>query len=140
MSDDRKKPREVSTMTAGVTEQPSQHRRRLVKGALSAPVFLTLQNGSVFANTSNDATIMEDVKVGDNLSGLKCAFPLDDSYPREEGEKSDFGPSSMCSDDGVFEIAGDLGPGRCNAREGGMQGGYIVAASSGGSICGTIPR
>ncbi len=61
MSDDRKKPREVKTVADGVTEQPSQRRRRLVKGALSAPVFLTLQNGSVFANTSNDATIMEDV-------------------------------------------------------------------------------
>ena len=47
MSDDRKEPREVKTAADEVADQPSQRRRRLVKGALSAPVFLTLQNGSV---------------------------------------------------------------------------------------------
>jgi len=128
MSDDCKKPSEVKTAADEVVEQPSQRRRRLVKGALSAPVFLTLQNGAVFANTSNDAQVVtnnQDIKNGD-----VCVFSDSPGYPKIDGDKIDFGEDLACFDE--FQPYGN--PLQCQLN-GQTKGGYIVTASSATSIC-----
>jgi len=144
MSDDRKKPSEADTAADQVTGQPSQRRRRLVKGALSAPVFLTLQNGAFAANTSNDAkpvTVLADA--GDNPV---CVFrDGSTSIDHTVGEKIDFGAVPVCAN-GEFDQNGNLtnlntyegadGFLRCNVKDNSnFEGGYIVAGSSGASIC-----
>jgi hypothetical protein len=138
MSEKRKNLREVKTSAAGDPEQPSQHRRRLVKGALSAPVFLTLQNGSVFANTSNDAEIAQTR--GDEGDNPVCVFSNDDML---DGDKIDFGENPVCffeqgNPAGQFTIREDQeNPLVCDVNGLGneFKGGYVVAGSSGASIC-----
>jgi hypothetical protein len=138
MSEERKNLREVKTSAAGDPEQPSQHRRRLVKGALSAPVFLTLQNGSVFANTSNDAEIAQTLAdAGDNPV---CVFSNNDM---PDGDKIDFGENPVCffqqgTGNGQFRIRPNVNnPLLCDVPGTGQEfrGGYVVAGSSGASIC-----
>ena len=137
MSEERKNLREVKTSAAGDPAQPSQRRRRLVKGALSAPVFLTLQNGSVFANTSNDAEIAQTLEdAGDNPV---CVFSNNAVH---DSNKIDFGDNPMCffkqgDEAGQFTIVTyQDNPLLCNVNDDStFQGGYIVAGSSGASIC-----
>lgn len=140
MSNDRKDPREAKTAAGDATSQPSQRRRRLVKGALSAPVFLTLQNGSVFANTSNDAYIVEsasEITADDIFTKTKdgveepyvmCVTPGQDAG--QDGNKYDFGNHYSCD----LESLTDQTPEEAfaNCRSG---GGWIVAGSSHASLC-----
>jgi hypothetical protein len=144
MSDDRKHPREVETAAEQVPGQPSQRRRRLVKGALSAPVFLTLQNGSVFANTSNDALLatgVKDAKVHQDLNGdpyLQCVIPGEGAG--QDGEKFDFGSMYRCpkvyiETDDEGNLLKQAAYDQCTGYEQNQLGGYIVAGSAHASLC-----
>jgi hypothetical protein len=79
--------------------KPSQRRRKLVKGALTAPAILTLYNGAALARTSNVVTVAETIKeatigpgdgtthpadYGKAVCALNCAHP-------EAGERCDLG-------------------------------------------------
>lgn len=138
MSEEQNNPREVKTAASEDPGQPNQRRRRLVKGALSAPVFLTLQNGSVFANTSNDAEIAQTL--ADAGDAPVCVFSNNDV---PDGDKIDFGESPVCffeqgNPAGQFTIRDDQdNPLLCDVNGLGnqFQGGYVVAGSSGASIC-----
>jgi hypothetical protein len=143
MSETRNELREGQAATTAYPGQPSQRRRRLIKGALSAPVFLTLQNGSVFANTSNDAEIAQTFVDVENITNPVCVVPGTQNF-HEEGGKFDFGEGLDCSftpGTGVGEFKINPNPNNqnpviCEIREnGGFKDGYIVAGSSGASIC-----
>lgn len=138
MSEEPNNLREIKTAASEDPGQPSQRRRRLVKGVLSAPVFLTLQNGSVFANTSNDAEIAQTMEdAGDNPV---CVFSNNDV---PDGDKIDFGDNPVCffeqgNPAGQFTITnGQENPLLCDVNGLGneFRGGYVVAGSSGASIC-----
>ena len=133
MSNDRKEYREPKSAASEVSSQPSQRRRRLVKGALSAPVFLTLQSGSVLANSSIDATVATANDAVNNPPF--CIFPgLNTTLEFESGtNKADFGEGAEC-----ISYTGAVGTdsdGRLRCPD--TTGGYIVTASSAGSLCPT---
>lgn len=144
MSNDRKDLREAKTAADKITSQPSQRRRRLVKGALSAPVFLTLQNGSVFANTSNDATVATQKNIqdavaymADNRMNILCVHPLE-GVTQEGTDRYDFGAKFQCVNEPILTNGTDeellqsrlAALSRCESNNG-----YIIAGSSHASIC-----
>ena len=157
MSDDPKNLRDTKTAVGEGKAQPSQRRRRLVKGALSAPVFLTLQNGSVFANTSNDATVVEFEEHVDQATvyeyggekRILCVQANPGPAVQETGASTsaryDFGDTPACLHMSVEELDENGMPNGIVTLESKQLafrkckepnvGGYIIAGSSHASIC-----
>lgn len=123
--------------TTSATAEPSGRRRLLLKGALSAPVIMTLYSGAALARSSNWITTTNDPNIaslggGDNDSdsyadnGYACAFGQGNVDSDQCGSSfTAFGEKCDLGDQG--ELFGVERPDLCGKQGG--NAGILVYAS-----------
>jgi len=129
---------QLTAVPATQSAEPSARRRLLLKGALSAPVIMTLYSGAALARSSNWITTTADYSVNGNAdldlanagdddnsttNGLACAVS-DDSVGHDGCGKSPSSPGDKCDlgDNGFIYAVSDKD--QCDT-----QGGVLVHAS-----------